>query len=131
VFERLSQITGKPRSQHTIFLLVDGLQELDHTANSRNSVFARVLNAIATLVNAAPEFVIGCVAATVYQPVVDLLHDSPQLRCYLEPPPVRGHEVVVSADPLIRSLVDDMGGHGRALEALYEQVRSRSPLACL
>jgi hypothetical protein len=40
---------------------------------------------------------------------------------HLTPPPLRGEDVVIfKEDPVIRVLIDDMGGHGRALEALSE-----------
>lgn len=63
---------------------------------------------------------IGCVAATVYQPVKDLFHASPQLRKFLTPPPVDGSLIIRTADPLLRVLVSDMGTFPRAIEALQD-----------
>jgi hypothetical protein len=41
-------------------------------------------------------------------------------RIYLQPPILDGRSIITDPDSLIQQLVDDMGGHGRVLEALYE-----------
>ena len=121
----LAKAVKKPLQELTVFLLVDGLQKLEHSPQNRDSKFSRAMQTVASLVNASGgPFVIGCCAATVYAPVADVLHTSPQWREYLTPPPLNGRAVLESKDPVVGVLVDDMGGHGRALEALAEALRN-------
>jgi hypothetical protein len=116
----LSRLTGTPREQQAVFLLVDGLQQLQHEPGSKDSVFAGALAEVSNVVNAGPEFVIGAIAATVHCPIDEYLHHSRQKRVYLQPPALDGNLVLSADNSLQRTLIDDMGGHGRALEMLAE-----------
>lgn len=58
----------------------------------------------------------GCGAATLWLPVKEWLAESPQYRVILSPPKLDGYEVIETCDKLEKSLIADMGGHGRALE---------------
>jgi hypothetical protein len=80
VLERLSKITSKPRSQQTVFLLVDGLQQLQHTPKDKHSLFARALSVVANLVNAGPASRSRgslCHSLTVKATYIILRHDLP------------------------------------------------------
>lgn len=44
------------------------------------------------------------------------------MRVILEPPPINGHAVISASNSLEYILIDDMGGHGRGLEALKESL---------
>ena len=113
--------SSKPRS---VFLLVDGLQEVPHTSGSRDTLFADIIRTLCNYVNASRDFfVVGAVATTVSKPVDQVLHDSPQKRCYLHPDPLDGHAILKSSNMFIQMLVNDMGGHGRALEMLVESLQ--------
>lgn len=63
-------------------------------------------------------FVICCVAGTMEEPVMKVLAPSGQRRINLVPPKVDGNKVHNTSDPLEQLLIDDMGGHGQALEVL-------------
>lgn len=45
---------------------------------------------------------------------------SNQRRITIPPPVLDGHKVIVADDPIIYVLIEDMGGYGRALEALQQ-----------
>lgn len=98
----------------------DGLQE--------NSDFYRTLTNIADLALKGA-FLIPCCTATVTNPVDDALKFTHRNRVVLpiaslEPPKIHQNgifkNVFDEGDHLIRVLVSDCGGHGRALEALQE-----------
>lgn len=130
--EILSTLTGVPRSDQVVFLLVDGLQKLlpeqDRSAATPPDPvkFRSAVNAVSACVNGFPECVVGAITATLAIPIrrafgVLAPGGSQQMRVYLEPPPLLRPENVVPdipSMPLLRVLRDDMGGHGRALELL-------------
>jgi hypothetical protein len=119
VIQYLARLTRKTRRELTVVLAVDGLHKLLRDDN--NLTFTSVLTMIISLVNGAPEFVIACVAAAILAPI--LRASAGQLKILLLPPSLDGSQIIRSTDPLIHLLVSDMGGHGRALEALQECVR--------
>jgi hypothetical protein len=119
----LERISGTPRRQQSVMLLVDGLNRLGHTLGAKDTLFASALAQLAGLTNAGPEFAVVAAAATVHTPVDDLLGDSPQLRPMLEPPMLDGALLFPETDSALRVLIGDMGGHGRALEALQDAVK--------
>ncbi len=124
--KELERLTGKPRHEQAVFLLVDGLQRLQHELQSKTSVLAGAITSVCNIVNAGPEFVVGVLAATVHVPINHFLSNSPQTRVFLQPPAVDGAFLVEkygADEPGLRLLVGDMGGHGRALELLEEVVR--------
>jgi len=54
------------------------------------------------------------------------LADSSQVRVYLHPPALRGDQVLSTRTRIGKQLVEDMGGHGRALEALTEVLQAHN-----
>ncbi|GLE02973.1 hypothetical protein PINS_up011852 [Pythium insidiosum] len=101
----------------TVILCVDGLQKLVNDG-TKNCDFYRVLTSICSFLNSSTAFAVCVCSATVHMPIGQALAASPQKRVFLTPPPLRGDEVVVTRTRIEKQLVDDMGGHGRALEAL-------------
>ncbi|CAI2168897.1 15971_t:CDS:2 [Funneliformis geosporum] len=90
---------------------------------SRISYKGHCLSTIASMVIGHPAFIIACCSATIVEPIVDVLAKSQQLRVLLpfhvlDPPQRDGKNIFNIEHPLIRILVEDMGGNGRALEAL-------------
>jgi hypothetical protein len=75
-----------------------------------------------------PEFVVLSAAATVVQPVHEIIRLSTQVHHYFQPPLVDGTRILQpldgTSDPLLSLLIDDMGQNGRALELLQEQLRA-------
>ena len=121
--DALNAIPRDHTKPSAVFLLVDGLQMVPHAPGSSETVFANILRSVCNKVNDGGDFfVVGTISATVLKPVKQVLHDSPQNRCYLYPEPLDGQPIVKSSNMLVQMLVDDMGGHGRALEMLVESL---------
>jgi hypothetical protein len=51
VLRHLSRLTGKQRKEQTVVLLLDELQQLPHTAGAKNSLLARAVSVLTTLIN--------------------------------------------------------------------------------
>lgn len=107
----------------TVILCVDGLQKLVNDG-TKTCDFYRVLTSICSFLNSSKAFAVCVCSATVQKPIRQALADSPQKRVFLIPPPLRGDEVLATRTRIEKQLVDDMGGHGRALESL-QHVLSR------
>nr|QUJ09334.1 crinkler 7 [Plasmopara viticola] len=127
VLSKLSAITGTDFSAMCVILCVDGLQKLQHEPGNKDSDFYTVFASLCDLVNASKCWVIVICAATISQPVDEFLAASPQWREMLQTtslkrPKINGRDVFDTFDSgngaLTQLLVDDMGGHGRALEEL-------------
>ncbi|KAG9411203.1 hypothetical protein AC1031_016841 [Aphanomyces cochlioides] len=103
----------------TVILCVDGMQKLVNDG-TKTCDFYRVLSAICRFLNSSRSFAVCVCSATVQKPLREALADSTQQRVFLLPVPLCGHEVVATRNWTEKQLVDDMGGHGRALEALQE-----------
>lgn len=103
----------------TVILCVDGLQKFSNNG-TKDCAFYRILASICSFLNASTAFAVCVCAATIQSPVRQALSDSPQKRVLLLPPPLHGDEILVPRTRLEKQLVDDMGGHGRALESLEE-----------
>jgi hypothetical protein len=104
----------------TVLILVDGIHALPHTNGATQSMMKQAIDSVVALVNAGPYFCIGVFAATSYTPLEQTLANSPQKRISLVLPLIDGHAIIPSGDPLVNIFIDDMGGHGRALEKLKE-----------
>ena len=46
------------------------------------------------------------------------------------PPVINGHLIIPSNDPLVKIFIDDMGGHGQALEKLKETLGEMDIKTC-
>ena len=122
VIRQLASALKQRQKDMTVIILVDGLQKLPHTPGKKDTTFYGALACMANLVNSSNAFVITCCAATVTVPVNEVLSDSPQKRVYLTIPLLDGSRIFQKEilNPINNLLVNDMGGHGRALETLYE-----------
>ncbi|KAF1782670.1 hypothetical protein GQ600_25718 [Phytophthora cactorum] len=103
----------------TVILCVDGLQKIVNDG-TKTCDFYCVLTAICSFLNSSRAFTVCVCSATVHEPVREALADSTQQRVFLLPPPLRGHKFLATRTRIEKQLVDDMGGHGRALEALQQ-----------
>ena len=128
VLKLLAEIEKKKISDMTVLLMVDGMQGLlGHEAPKADSKFSVALKVVSDLVNGSSHllqeypFVIACCSATFHNPVSSVLLESGQWRIEIPLPSLDGNKIFGSyvQDPLISLLVSDMGGHGRALEALW------------
>ena len=124
ILQALDAIPRDHTKPSAVFLLVDGLQMAPHTPGSSDTVFANILRSVCNRINDSGRdyFVVGAIAATVSEPVRQILHHSPQRRVNLVPGPLDGHAIVKSSNMLVQMLVDDMSGHGRALEMLVDSL---------
>ncbi|CAJ1381910.1 unnamed protein product [Effrenium voratum] len=112
----------------TVVIGVDGMQGLPgfterSDAAGKDLPFYQVMQEVCRLINQMEgPFVVACVAAL--QNVKSGLAGSPQARVFLELPRVtavtRNKQPVLPGHRLKDLLVEDMGGHGRALECLLE-----------
>ncbi|OQR89637.1 crinkler (CRN) domain-containing protein [Thraustotheca clavata] len=103
----------------SVILCVDGLQKLVNDG-TKSCDFYRVLTSICSFLNSSTAFAVCVCSATVQSPVDVALSESPQKRVFLVPAALCGDQVLKPRTRLEKQLVDDMGGHGRALETLQE-----------
>ncbi|KAE8971528.1 hypothetical protein PR002_g26798 [Phytophthora rubi] len=106
----------------TVILCVDGLQQLVYDG-TKSCAFYRVLATICGFLNSSRAFAVCVCSATMEIPVERALSYSSQWRVYLSPPVLRGEDVLKPRTKFEKRLVDDMGGHGRALETLASVLR--------
>ena len=130
VLAKIADLVGKPQQELTFLVLVDGLQSLPHEHLSKTSMLYRVIGTLSNLTCQSTAFVICCCAGALFLPVQDVLAESRMLRQNLVPEPLDPSKIFseFETSPLVRLLSLDMGGHGRALEALHmvlDGVRSR------
>jgi Crinkler effector protein N-terminal domain len=126
VFTHLSYITRKPLNKMCVILCVDNLDKLE--AGGRGSSFHSVFTTLCLLLNASKCFVIVIGSASMYQPVNDSVVFTCQKTFFLPTtslacPTVNGRSLLEPLrgdnESLVQLLVDDMGGHARALEVLF------------
>jgi hypothetical protein len=65
---------------------------------------------------------------TTYEPWKQTLVDSTQRCVYIQPEPLNGQAIISHTDPIVNLLVEDMGGHGRALINLIWDLSALSQL---
>ena len=101
-----------------VILVIDGLQNIFD-----NQHFKSTLTAIGDLTAQGP-FIIPCCTATSSVEISDAFGLSSRPRVYLQVEPLELPHIngapVFQTDPLTKILVNDCGGHGRALEILAE-----------
>ncbi|CAI2183769.1 1785_t:CDS:1, partial [Funneliformis geosporum] len=95
---------------------------------NKQSFFYNCISSLGILSLSGP-FVVTCCTATISMPIHNFLASSQQKRVFLpvtslKPPKINNHPVFVD-NPVMRMLINDMGGHGRALEALEVSVREK------
>ena len=128
----------------TGILVVDGVQRViteDNDARNKTSPFYGFLGQIAALslmsrhpsatkggtLRRAP-FIMTCVTATYFGPPGEFLADSHRKRVYLplnrlRPPTWKNdNSPVLNNSPVTRLLVDDIGGHARAMELIADEL---------
>jgi hypothetical protein len=118
VLRLIAKCRGCSLQESTVILVIDGLQNIFDNPHFRETV-----TAIGDLTAQGP-FVIPCCTATSSTEIRDAFGLSSRPRIYLpieplEPPLING-ALVFNPDPLTKILVEDCGGHGRALELLAE-----------
>ncbi|KAF0546337.1 putative crinkler family protein [Gigaspora margarita] len=124
----------------TVILVVDGMQQLmdnkDDGLNS-DSRFYRTLSSIGNL-SFSGIFIIPVCTSTITGPIESTLKYSHRKRVYLpvaslHPPNYRQGDSLIpvfKSDEITNTLVEDCGGHGRALEALNDCLAGRNIEEC-
>eukprot|EP00644_Phytophthora_capsici_P006305 jgi/Phyca11/569447/estExt2_Genewise1.C_PHYCAscaffold_320358 len=114
--------TNSRQKKMTVILCVDGFQKLMNDG-TKTCAFYRVMSSIFGFVNSSTAFSVCACSSTIAKPVMKVLSVSVQKCLYLVPPALCGEKVLETRTPTMKVLVGDMGGHGRALEALDSVLR--------
>ena len=120
----------------TVILVVDGMQELmvhENDGLDKNSAFYRTLSSIGDL-GLEKIFLMPCCTCTITSSIESVVALSHRKRVYLpvaslKPPEYRQGKNLVPVfekKDIMNILVEDCGGHGRALEVLSECMAGRS-----
>ncbi|CAI2182777.1 11195_t:CDS:2, partial [Funneliformis geosporum] len=115
----------------TVILTVDGLQTAlinENDGTDKRSLFYSFLTEISLIAtNNKHPFVIACCTATLARPFHQMVADSHQKRVFLPirslNPPQKKGKPIFKDTPLLNMLISDMGGNGRALEALQSALK--------
>ncbi|KAI1302690.1 hypothetical protein EDD11_005566 [Mortierella claussenii] len=136
VLELVARNTGQDLRTATVILVVDGLQSFmkePDDGNNKESAFYSALTNIGDLA-LQDVFLIACCTATVTSPVDKALASTHRKRVMLpiaslEPPRTSQDGLPMPVfdedDHIIKVLVGDCGGHGRALESLQLAIRAQ------
>ncbi|RHZ69343.1 hypothetical protein Glove_284g6 [Diversispora epigaea] len=133
VLALIAKYENKKLEDATVILVVDGLHNIMSDRNdglNKNSSFYETLINIGDL-SLWKTFVISCCTATTVEPIENFIAESTRKRVFLpvsslKPPTVThdgiSKDVFDISNPIIRLLVSDCGGHGRALEVLQDSL---------
>ncbi|RIB03079.1 hypothetical protein C2G38_2289216 [Gigaspora rosea] len=133
VLALIAKYEDKKLEDATVILVVDGLHNIMSDINdglNKNSSFYRTLTNIGDL-SLSKTFVISCCTVTTAGPIENFIAESSRKRVFLPvpslKPPTVTHGGIIKdvfdiSDPIIRLLVSDCGGHGRALEVLQDSL---------
>ncbi|KAK3810919.1 MAG: hypothetical protein J3Q66DRAFT_404319 [Benniella sp.] len=131
VLDLVARGAGRDLRSATVFLVIDGLQSFMTDPNDGSNKNSDFYNALTNIADLATEdvFLLACCTATVTSPVDRALAFTHRKRVVL---PVASLEspcifqdglsvpVFEEDDHIIKVLVSDCGGHGRALECLQQ-----------
>ncbi|EEY60758.1 crinkler (CRN) domain-containing protein [Phytophthora infestans T30-4] len=101
----------------TVVLCVEGIHKLENDG-TYGCDFYRVLSCVIMFLNSSTAFAVCVSSTTAQEPFTQAFMQFQQKRVFLYPPSLNGHEILRPRSRIGKQLVDDMGGHGRALETL-------------
>ncbi|CAK4099806.1 unnamed protein product [Aphanomyces euteiches] len=102
----------------TIILCIDGFQHLMPNGTKADK-FYRLLKSLCSIITTKTQFFLLVVcAATIHAPIQQVLASSSHERIILVPPVICGADILSPENPSEARLVEDMDGHGCALEIL-------------
>ncbi|CAB5363761.1 unnamed protein product [Rhizophagus irregularis] len=131
VLKRCANQKNVALKELTVVLIVDGLQTSlidENDGMNKRSLFYSFLTEISLIAtNNGYPFVIACCTATLARPFHQMVADSHQKRVFLPirslDPPKRDGDLIFKDTSLHNMLISDMGGNGRALEALESALK--------
>ncbi|EXX77845.1 hypothetical protein RirG_020140 [Rhizophagus irregularis DAOM 197198w] len=131
ILERCAKEKKVAIKELTVILVVDGLQTAlinPDDGMKKDSLFYSLMTEISVLViNKQSPLIIACCTATLARPFHEVVQVSHQKRVFLQirslDSPKEKNEPVFKNTPLLNMLVSDMGGNGRALEALQSAIK--------
>ncbi|CAG8631175.1 3956_t:CDS:2, partial [Ambispora gerdemannii] len=140
VVSLISKYYNQNKKNITVILVVDGMQQLMKKKDDGldlNSEFYATLTSVANLVFSGT-FVIPVCTSTIAGPIDNTLRYSTRKRIYLpvtslKPPNYHQGDNLIPVfknDEITNILVEDCGGHGRALEVLNDCLAGRSVEEC-
>ncbi|CAG8558329.1 3630_t:CDS:1 [Racocetra fulgida] len=133
VLALIAKYEDKKLEDATVILVVDGLHNTMSDRGdglNKNSLFYKTLSNIGDL-SLGKTFVISCCTATTAGPIENFIVNSLRKRVFLpvsslKPPTITydgiTKDVFDVSNPIIKLLVSDCGGHGRALEVLQDSL---------
>ncbi|RHZ89391.1 hypothetical protein Glove_15g40 [Diversispora epigaea] len=131
VLRRVAKHRNQELNDLNVIVILDGIQVAMKKAMDGTDKRFFFYNCISTLcmLSLLGPFIITCCTATISIPIHNFLASSQQLRVFLpltslQPPRINRNPVFVD-NPIMKMLINDMGGHGRALEALEESISGK------
>ncbi|CAG8601927.1 6732_t:CDS:2 [Acaulospora morrowiae] len=131
VLRRVAKYRNQELNDLNVIVILDGIhiamkKSMDGT--DKESFFYDCISTLCMLSLIGP-FIVTCCTATISIPIHNFLASSQQLRVFLpltslQPPRINNNPVFVD-NPVMKMLINDMGGHGRALEALEQSIRGK------
>ena len=129
VLKLVAKGANKVLKDVTVILVVDGLQALEGDGHNKDSPIYRTLATIGDLTQKGA-FLLPCCTATVSVSARQFFAHSSRLRVYLPLTPLKPPTIltdgisvpVFEKDDLVETLLDDCGGHGRAIEILWHLI---------
>ncbi|KAF0434870.1 putative crinkler family protein [Gigaspora margarita] len=142
VLQLIAKYEKKDLKQISVILVVDGLQNFITTLDdglNQDSAFCEILAEIGGLAMSNNIFLIPCCTATISRTLRSPLKSTGRLRINLpvislQPPTTLQNNIFTPVfqqdNHIIKLLVDDCGGHGRALEVLAETLKDKNINEC-
>lgn len=131
VLRRVANHLNREFNDLNVIVILDGIQEAMNDpgdGKDKDSFFYNCINSLGMLSLSGP-FIVTCCTATISMPIQNFITTSTQRRIYLpvtslKPPSINSNPVFAD-NPVMKMLINDMGGHGRALEALGDSIKGK------
>jgi hypothetical protein len=128
VLRRVAKHRNQELNNLNVIVILDGIQvamKRSTDGKDKSSFFYNCINSLGILSLSGP-FIVTCCTATVSIPIHDFLASSQQKRVFLPLTSLKSPRInnnpVFSDNSVMKMLINDMGGHGRALEALEDSI---------
>lgn len=116
-----------PETPACVIIAFDSLHGLPHHYGRKDSHLYRTISSLCNIINASKDFYICIGASSNYIKLHNVLYGFGQRRVFLTPPPLDASRIInvnsfqdVISPEILKLSMDDLGGHARAVEVLYE-----------